>query len=102
MREPETYSATASRSQSMSQRDVGLPKRNCDAGFVEGIEDGDPQIRARAAGFVEVVNERAELEIETVCAEFLEIDGRCRHRHDVGIVLRDLEQIALAWRGSQP
>ena len=47
------------------QRDVGLPKRNCDAGFVEGIEDGDPQIRARAAGFVEVVNERVELEIES-------------------------------------
>src|SRR5262249_10862431 len=66
------------------RRDVRLPllKRHCDAGFAEGIEDGESQIRARATTFVEVVNKRVEFEVESVCAE-IKIDGRRGHRHDI-------------------
>ena len=42
------------------RRGVRLSRRHCDAGFVEGIEDSDPQVRARATTFVEVVNKRVE------------------------------------------
>src|SRR5205807_7922890 len=73
------------------RRGVRLSRRDCDAGFAESIEDGDPQICARATTFVEVVNERVEFEVESVCAE-IKIDGRGRRRHDIGIVLRDLEK----------
>ena len=73
------------------RRGVRLSKRHCDAGFVEGIEDGESQIRASATAFVEIVNEYVELEVETVCAE-IKIDGRGRRRHDVRIVLCDLEK----------
>src|SRR4029453_18145816 len=37
------------------------------------------------------MNERVDLEVESVCAE-IKIDGRGRRRHDIGIVLRDLEK----------
>jgi hypothetical protein len=50
--------------QSPAQRDIRRPPRatnpysaawrHCDAGFVEGIEDGDSQIRACATTFVQV------------------------------------------------
>src|SRR6516165_928737 len=73
------------------RRSVCLSKRDRDAGFVEGIEDGESQIRACATTFVEVVNERVEFEVESVCTE-IKIDGRSRRRHDTGIVLRGLEK----------
>src|SRR5262245_40799941 len=75
------------------RRDVRLAllKRHCDSGFVEGVEDGEPQIRARAPAFVEVVDKRVEFEVESVCAE-IKIDGRRGYRHDIRIVLRDLEK----------
>jgi hypothetical protein len=90
---------TASRSESMvPRRGLCLSKRDRDAGFVEVIEDRDPQIRARASPFVEIVNKRVEFEVESVCAE-IKIDGKRGHRHDIGIVLRDLEKGRpdLAW-----
>src|SRR5436190_9532669 len=73
------------------RRGVRLSKRHCDASFVEGIEDGESEIRARATTFVEVINKRVEFKVQSVCAE-IKINGRRRRRHDVGIVLRDLEQ----------
>jgi hypothetical protein len=99
MRDTRKIRAAGAATAGWPQRDVRLSKWNCDTGFVEGVEDGDPQIRARATAFVEVVNERVEFEIETVCAEIFEIDGRGRRRHDIGIVLRDFEQnrLDLAW-----
>jgi hypothetical protein len=38
----------------VAQCNVGLPERNGDAGLVEGVEDGDPQIRAGVAGLGQV------------------------------------------------
>src|SRR5262249_19381316 len=73
------------------RRSVCLSKRDRDAGFVEGIEDGESQIRACATTFVEVVNERVEFEVESVCTE-IKIDGRSRRRRDIGIGLGDLEK----------
>ena len=72
------------------RRGVRLSRRHCDAGFVEGIEDSDPQVRARATTFVEVVNKRLEFEVKSVCAE-IKIGGRRGRRHDIGIVF-DLEK----------
>ena len=58
---------------------------------MKGIKNGHPEIRADI--FVEVI-EHIEFEGEIV-AEVFENDGRCRRRHDIGIILRDLEQDGL-------
>ena len=86
----------------VAQGDVGLPERNCDAGLVESFEDGDPQIRARAAGLGEVVDERAELEIETVGPEILEIHGGSRRPITLGLSCAAFSRIAFTLRGSEP
>jgi hypothetical protein len=80
------------------QGDVCLSRRRRDAGVVESVEDGDPQICTCGATFMEV-DERIELELETVRLEMFELDRRSRRRHDIMIVLRDLQQNRpdLAW-----
>src|SRR5580704_11503254 len=64
-------------------------KRTGDAGFVKGIEDGDPQIGACANAVVKV-DKRIELEFETVRPERFELDRRRRRRCDVRIALRNV------------
>ena len=59
---------------------------------MEGIENGHAKIRPDI--FVGVT-ENIEFEVETVLAEVFEIDERRRLHHDVGIILRDLEQDGL-------
>ena len=64
-------------------------KRTGDAAFVKGVEDGDPQIGARATAVVKV-DKRIELEFETVRPERFELDRRRRRRHHIRIALRNV------------
>src|ERR1700720_3793426 len=64
-------------------------KRTGHAAFVKGIEDGDPQIGARATAVVKV-DKRIELEFETVRPELFEFDRRRRRRHYIRIALRNV------------
>ena len=67
-------------------------RRTGDAAFVKGIEDGDPQIGARANAVVKV-DKRIELEFETVRPERFELDRRRRSRCDIRIALRNVARI---------
>ena len=80
------------------QCNVGPWKRRLDTCLVKSIEDGDPQIRAYAAAFVKV-DKCIELEFKTVRPELFELHGRRRRRHDIRVVVRNLQQDRpdLAW-----
>src|SRR5438093_1036822 len=76
----------------ISDRDIRLSKRNDDAGLIESIENGHAEVRGRARGLADIVDERVKLEIETVRSELLEMDERLRRRHDAGMIARNFEQ----------
>ena len=73
------------------QCNVSPWKRRPDTRVIESIEDGDPQIRAYATAFIKV-DKRIELEFETVRPELFELHGRRRRRHDIRVVVRNLQQ----------